>query len=134
MDEKRGVDSNILIIDDEERLTSILRMSLQVDIPESRVDAAHSGEEGLSCLAQRSYDLIIADLRMPGVDGLALVKGVRYLDPGIPIVLMTAYGSPAVQEQANRLGVDYYFSKPFDYGEMVSVVRQLLPGPKAASA
>jgi DNA-binding response OmpR family regulator len=121
-----SADVNILILDDEHQLASQLQQCLAGDLPGSRVDAAYSGEEGLSRLAERCYDLIIADVRLPGVDGLELIKGVRYLDSFVPIVLMTGYGSAYVREEADRLGVNYYFDKPFNVDEMLSVARRLL--------
>lgn len=116
----------ILIVDDEEDLVNTLQRLLQTELPGSRVDVAFSGEEGLSRLAARSYDLLIADVRMPGFDGLELIKGVRYLDTRVPIVLMTGYGSMSVREEADQLGVNLYVAKPFDVDKMLSAVRKLL--------
>jgi DNA-binding NtrC family response regulator len=76
-------------------------------------------------LAESVYDLIIADLRMPGFDGLQLIKGVRYVDPEVPIILMTAYGSGTLREEAGRLGVRY-IDKPFDIDDILSIVQQCL--------
>lgn len=116
----------ILIVDDEKHLVQYLGQVLLLEFPGSSVDAAYSGEEALSRLAESSYDLIIADLRMPGFDGLELIKGVRYLDPRVPIVLMTGYGSESIQKQASRLGVNRYVDKPFDVRDLLVEVRQLL--------
>ncbi len=116
----------ILIVDDEVDLVHNLQRLLLLEFPGSRVDMAFSGEEGLSCLAARSYDLLIADFRMPGFNGLELIKGVRYLDARVPIVLMTGYGSTLVQKEADQLGVNLYIAKPFDVEKMLSAVRKLL--------
>jgi YesN/AraC family two-component response regulator len=116
----------ILIVDDERAVVRSLQQILLLDLPRACVDAAYSGEEALSCLAESSYDLIIADLRMPGFDGLELVKGVRYLNPDVPIILMTGYGSQALERQALRLGVDQFIDKPFEPEEMLSAVRTCL--------
>lgn len=116
----------ILIVDDEEDLVNTLQRLLLQEFPGSRVHVAFSGEEGLSRLAARSYDLLIADFRMPGFDGLELIKGVRYLDTRVPIVLMTGYGSMSIQEEAGQLGVNLYVAKPFDVDKMLSAVRKLL--------
>ena len=115
-----------LIVDDEENLVFFLRRTLLLEFPESQIDAAYSGEEGLSRMAEQNYDLIIADLRMPGVDGLDLIKGVRYLDSTVPIILMTGYGSESLKEEATRLGVGHYVDKPFDMEELLEIVNQLL--------
>ena len=122
--------ANILIVDDEENLVYFLKQALLFRFPDSVVDAAYSGEEGLSRLAVNPYDLIIADYRMPGFSGLDLIKGVRYLDPRTSIILMTAYGSEELWEEAKELGVIHYFSKPFEIDEVLSAVSQLLPSTK----
>lgn len=116
----------ILIVDDEEDLVNTLQRLLLQELPGSRVDVAYSGEEGLSWLAARSYDLLIADFRMPGFNGLELIKGVRYLDTRVPIVLMTGYGTMSIREEADQLGVNLYVDKPFDVDRMLSAVRKLL--------
>jgi CheY-like chemotaxis protein len=116
----------ILIVDDEKQLVYYLRQTLSLEIPESEVDAAYSGEEALSRLAAQAYDLILADLRMPGFDGLELIKGVRYLDANVPIVLMTGYGSGSIEREASRLGVNHYVEKPFGIPELMQVVQELL--------
>ncbi len=118
----------ILIVDDEKSLVHVLRQTLELQFPEARIDTAYSGEEGMSCLAERPYDLIIADLRMPGFDGLELIKGVRYLDGEMPIILVTGYGSTELRSEARRLGVDYYFDKPFNVTELLSAAEELLVG------
>jgi len=122
--------ARILIVDDEEKLVFLLKQALLFRFPDSCVDMAYSGEEGLSCLAVHAYDLIIADYRMPGFSGMELIKGVRYLDPRTSIILMTAYGSAELGQEAKALGVAHYFSKPFEIDEMLSAVGQLLPGAK----
>jgi DNA-binding response OmpR family regulator len=120
------MDAKILIVDDERSLVRTLQQALLLDFPNACVDAAYSGEEALSALARSSYDLIIADLRMPGFDGLELVKGVRYLNPDVPIILMTAYGSESVRKQALQIGVDHYLDKPFGADDMLLAVRSCL--------
>jgi DNA-binding response OmpR family regulator len=112
----------ILVVDDERSLVGALQQILQLEFPEGQVDPAYSGEEALSCLAGSDYDLIIADLRMPGFDGLELIKGVRYIEPDVPIILMTAFGSQAIKKQAITLGVNYYLDKPFDADDILQAV------------
>ena len=121
------MEPNILIVDDEKHLVVTLQQTLQAEFPDCQVDAAYSGEEALSLLAGRLYDLILADVRMPGFDGLELVKGVRYLNPDVPIIHMTGYGSAPLRQEAERLGVNHYVDKPFDVGDLLQKMRQLLP-------
>ena len=126
--------ARVLIVDDEKRLAYSLGQTLQLDFPECRVDMAYSGEEALSSLASNTYDLIIADVRMPGVSGMELIKGVRYLDAEVPIIVMTGYGSASLREEAAMLGVDHYIDKPFDIDDLLSTVSQLLPGGEEPDA
>jgi DNA-binding NtrC family response regulator len=119
--------ARVLIVDDEKRLAYFLGQTLQLDFPECQVDTAYSGEEALSSLASNTYDLIIADVRMPGVSGMELIKGVRYLDAEVPIILMTGYGSASLRSEAATLGVNHYIDKPFDIDNLISTVSRLLP-------
>lgn len=119
--------ARVLIVDDEKRLAYFLGQTLQIDFPDCQVDTANSGEEALSSLASSTYDLIIADVRMPGVSGIELIKGVRYLDADVPIILMTGYGSASLRREAAMLGVNHYVDKPFDIEDLISTVSQLLP-------
>ncbi len=119
----------ILIVDDEENLVLLAQTGSAVPVPRRLAWIRPiSGEEGLSRLAVNAYDLIIADYRMPGFSGLELIKGVRYLDPRTPIILMTAYGS---EELWPRGEVDWAwrttFGKPFDMDEMLSGGRPAHP-------
>jgi DNA-binding NtrC family response regulator len=118
--------ARILIVDDEKNLVFYLGQILQLDFPGVAIDTAYSGEEGLSRLADASYDLLIADLRMPGFSGLQLIKGVRYLDPAVPVILITGYGSPDLREECSQLGVNDYLDKPFDIEDLISAVRRCL--------
>jgi len=122
------MNAKVLIVDDEERLAYSLGQTLQLEFPECQADTATSGEEALSSLANKSYDLIIADVRMPGVSGMELIKGVRYLDAEVPIILMTGYGSDSLRWEAAALGVDHYIDKPFDLDDLISTVSRFLCG------
>ena len=126
--------ARVLIVDDEKRLAYFLGQTLQLDFPECQVDTAYSGEEALSSLASNAYDLIIADVRMPGVSGMELIKGVRYLDAEVPIILMTGYGSASLRREAATLGVNHYVDKPFDVDDLISTVSQLLPSQGESDA
>ena len=124
--------AKILVVDDEEALVLGLRQALMLGFPGNQVDAAYSGEEALSLLADASYDLIIADYRMPGFSGLELIKGVRYLDGYVPIILITGYGSDEVRAEAQKLGVNYYIEKPFDVEDLLGKAATLLPDQEPA--
>ncbi len=108
----------VLIVDDEESLAFFLRESLLEIDAEWEVDTAGTGEEAVIKINRNSYRLVIADLRMPGLNGLELLQMVRVLEPNTRVILMTAYGSDQVEKEARRLNVYRYVTKPFDMEDM----------------
>ncbi len=93
------------------------------------VDCAAEREEAKALLAKVSYSCLIADLCLSsgrGTDGLEVVASARTLQPQIPIVILTAYGSPAVEAEARRLGADAFLSKPQPLDQLASIVGGLV--------
>ena len=126
--------ARVLIVDDEKRLAKTLGQTLQLYFSDCQVDTASSGEEALGSLGSNAYDLIIADVHMPGVSGMDLIKDLRMLDAQIPIILMTGYGSASLREEAANLGVDHCIDKPFGVNDLISKVGALLPGGEVQDA
>jgi YesN/AraC family two-component response regulator len=116
----------ILIVDDEPTLVFFLKQGLQESDLRCCVDNASSSQEALSKLTLERYELLITDLRMPGISGLTLIEVARSLYPNIHVILMTAYGSRDVEEKASQLRVDAYLTKPFPTAKLRDVVSKLL--------
>jgi YesN/AraC family two-component response regulator len=123
----------ILIADDEPTLLFFLQQDLQQADFACQVHTANTGDEALQHLRQRRYDLLVSDLRMPGLNGLQLIEAARALHPHICTILMTAYGSTELQAEANRLRVDGYLSKPFSTATLKDMAVNILLRPGAAS-
>lgn len=112
----------ILIVDDE---ASIRHMLKQVLLDEDyHAEAAGSALEALEKLAEAPVDLAIVDLLLPGVNGLDLAEGIRMLDPGTPVILITAYGSAAFEGMASHPAISHYIHKPFSLDRLLELVRQ----------
>jgi CheY-like chemotaxis protein len=92
---------------------------------------ATSGLEALALLPSHRPDLILADLRMPEMDGLALLTQARRLAPEIPVIIVTAYGSMETARQAQEAGAAAYLTKPFGLSELRDVVTRVLSGSPA---
>ena len=118
----------ILIVDDEERLRKALGRSLSQEGHQTL--AAASAEEALGLLNEREIDLVITDLVMTGMDGIALVKRIKHTEPGMKVIIITAYGSAESMQEAEELGVACYLAKPFDLSYLKSIVNALLPAGK----
>ena len=120
----------LLIVDDEERLRKAMERSFRQEGYQTWTAA--SGEEALTLLrGEKKVDLVITDLVMPGMDGMALVRAIRDFDPGMKVIVLTAYGSDESMTEAEALGVAYYLSKPFDLFHLKSRVKSLLKAPGA---
>lgn len=114
--------SEILIVDDDEGVRYTLRGILEDE--GFLVAEAPDGAAALELLQAQSFSLVLTDLRMPGVDGLELLRRSRLLAPTTPVVLMTAHGSERHAVEAMRRGAWDYFRKPFDNDELLAVVRR----------
>jgi len=114
MSEERA--GRVLIVDDEANLRSSLAEFLALDGFEC-VGAA-SGEEGLDLLSRESFDALLLDLRMPGIDGLETLRRLGESGPGIPAIMMSAHGDIGDAVEAMKRGAADYLVKPFDPSEL----------------
>ncbi len=118
------MNTRILIVDDEATIRASLQESLAADGHE--VDTAESGEEALARTHGTDYDLVITDLRLPGVSGLEIMQALRNQGNATPVIMMTAYGDVDSAIEAMKLGAYDYVKKPFKLGEMKKQVKAAL--------
>lgn len=116
----------ILIVDDEPTLVFFLKQGLQESQLAYLVDGASSGEEALTKLTYNIYDLLVTDLKMPGISGFTLVEVARSLHPNIHVILMTAFGSREVQDESEQLKVNGYLIKPFPTAQLQEMIEEIL--------
>lgn len=120
----------VLIVDDEENIPIGILKTLSRS---GRYYAKHaqSGDLAEQILAQEPFDLVITDLKMPNskVQGIDLLRHIRTTYPDIGVIVMTAYGSAAVQEEASRRGSLLYIEKPFDLEKLFGVVEDFFCSP-----
>lgn len=114
----------ILVVDDEQGMRELLTVLLEHQ--GYRVITASDGEQALDLVAHQSPDLVISDVRMPRMDGIGLLTGIRKADPHLPVIMVTAYASMDSTIQAMRLGADDYITKPFRIDEIRLVVEKAL--------
>jgi len=122
--------NRILIVDDEQTLVFFLHRGLSEAELNCEVDVVNSGEEALAKLALDEYQVLITDLKMPGINGLVLASAARSLHPAIGVILMTAYGSREVEAEAEQLMVDGYLTKPFQMKRLRDLVEKILQAQK----
>ncbi|HWG50588.1 MAG TPA: sigma-54 dependent transcriptional regulator [Candidatus Acidoferrales bacterium] len=116
--------ANILIVEDEPRMRRLLEISLGEE--GHTVQTVDDAETGLRFLHKDAIDLILTDLKLPGMNGLDFLEQAKELDPSIPVVVMTAYGSVETAVEAMKAGASDYVLKPFTMAEMKLVVKKEL--------
>lgn len=121
---------HILLVDDDSELLSLLVIYLAASGDGYEVETACSGKEAVSKMEVDSFDLVITDLYMPGMDGLALIQYVRQHSPNTPVILMTSSRSSEIAADAYELGVYKKLDKPLSKKRFLSVVRQALESPE----
>jgi DNA-binding response OmpR family regulator len=117
-------DRSVLIVDDEIYIRATLSFALEK--LNLSVDTAASGTEALKKLAERSYAVMLLDLRMPGIDGMEVLKRVPEIRPEVKVVIITAWGSIEAAVEAMKLGAVDFLQKPFDPEDVRKLVSSLL--------
>jgi two-component system response regulator PilR (NtrC family) len=114
----------VLVVDDEPSMRDMLRIVLRRDGYD--VLAAESGRQALELLQREPVDLLLSDIRMADVNGVAVLRSAKQINPGIVAFMMTAYASTETAVEAMRLGAVDYFTKPFSMDELRLKVRRHL--------
>ena len=112
------------VVDDEDAMRSLLAKALS--LADYEVDVVSDGQAALDRLRVLSYDLLITDLKMPGVDGLTVVREAKQLKANIPIIIITGHSSEANAIAAANLGVAGYLTKPFELPNILSAAAKSL--------
>lgn len=118
----------ILVVDDYFQMLEFLRSVLEFSHHEYQVLAVPSAEEGVLELRRTKFDLVITDVRLPGMSGFDMVRKIKQLNRDIPIIMITAYSTEQGRKEAEELGVKRYFKKPLDPDELLATVHAILYG------
>lgn len=125
----------VLVVDDDPIIVKLLSMTLTVS--NYNVITASNGEEGLREALEKKPDIILLDIMMPIMDGITMLEELRK-ESDIPVIIISAFGSPDKVEKARRLGIECFLSKPFNYGVVLEMLDVLFmtdgPGDEAESA
>jgi excisionase family DNA binding protein len=114
----------VLVVDDEASIRDLLSKTLA--LAEYDVDLAFDGRTALERLRTTPYDLLITDLKMPGVDGLTVIREARRLKTDLPVIIITGFSTEASAIEAVNLGVSGYLTKPFRGPRVLAVAAKAL--------
>ena len=114
-------DMKLLLVDDEEEFVKALAERLKMR--DLRSDTVLDGEEALSFVEDQEPDVMILDLKMPGIDGMEVLRQVRKAYPNIQVIILTGHGTEKHEEEAKRLGAFDYLEKPVNLDVLVKKMK-----------
>ncbi len=115
---------NVLIVEDDHNICKLMKIKLSQE--GYNCYTAHSGVEGLECLAETHMDIVILDAMMPKMDGFEMVKEMRNLKYATPVIMVTARGAIEDKSKGFMVGVDDYMVKPIDFKELFLRMKAVL--------
>src|SRR4030067_1907036 len=114
----------ILVIEDDEEMRALLKDFFLEEGFET--DSVSNGSEAFRKLVKESFDLVITDIRMPGLTGLDIIPGIKKLQPNVPIIVITAFGSDEIRLRAMERGATAYLEKPLHFHELRTMIREII--------
>lgn len=115
---------SILLVEDEQKIADTLKLGLSENGYE--VEVAYDGNIGLKLFETRSFDLVVLDINLPGMNGYDLCKRIRARNANIPVIMLTALSSLNDKIEGYDAGADDYIIKPFEFRELLMKIRVLL--------
>jgi excisionase family DNA binding protein len=125
--DRPGDRPRILVVDDEQAVRDLLAKTLTM--ADYDVDSAPDGASAIDRLRAVEYDLLITDLKMPGMDGLSVIREARRSAPDLPVIIITGYSTEASAIEAINLGVAGYLTKPFRLPRILAATARALGEP-----
>lgn len=114
----------ILVVDDEKNIRFTLKEALTAE--GGKIDSAMNGEEALEKMQEKDYDLVLLDLKMPGMDGIDVLHRISEHYPGVKVIILTAHGTIDIAVEAMKLGAVDFIQKPFAPAEIRELVNNVL--------
>jgi DNA-binding response OmpR family regulator len=126
----------ILLVDDEEEFVKTLAERIQMR--DLGPDIALNGEQALKLVDNQVPDVMVLDLKMPGIDGMEVLRRIRKAYPKVQVIILTGHGTEKDEKEARRLGAFEYLQKPVEIESLVQTIRRAyrskIEGPMAAAA
>jgi DNA-binding NtrC family response regulator len=117
--------TQILVIEDDHEMRSLLKDFIEEE-DGFEVDWVIDGSEAIPKLSKKPFDLIITDLRMPGLNGMDIIPGLKNIQPGIPIIVITAFGSEEINRRVFARGASAYLEKPIPLDRLRGLIHDFL--------
>jgi len=113
----------ILVVEDDAEMRSLLKDFFTEEGFE--IDSVSNGSEAFRILVRELFDLVITDIRMPGLTGLDILPGIKKLQPNVPIIVITAFGSDEIRDRAMAKGATRYLEKPIHFHNLRTLIHEM---------
>ncbi len=121
----------VLLVDDEE--TFVRTLSERLNMRELKADTVYDGQQAIQFVDEEEPDVMVLDLKMPGIDGMEVLRRVKKRYPGIQVIILTGHGTDRDEEESRRLGVFDYMKKPVDIEVLTRRIRAAYQAKISAS-
>ncbi len=115
---------NVLIVDDDKGFLLSLEEMLKESGEQFSVTTAYNGKEAVDALTNQSINLVVTDLKMPEMDGFSLIAHMSSATPDIPVIAMTAFGTPEMEDNLMEMGAFQYIEKPIDFNTLLAKIKE----------
>jgi DNA-binding NtrC family response regulator len=112
----------VLLVDDEKEFVESL--SERLELRNLEADVVFDGEQALEAIKEGKHDVMVLDLRMPGIDGIEVLRRVKKRNPDVQVVVLTGHGTEKDEEQAKKLGAFAYLKKPVDIDHLIEALKK----------
>lgn len=112
----------VLLVDDEP--SHLLTLAANLELEEMQITTAENAEEALTAMSRQKFDLVLSDVRMPGMNGVELFRELNRLYPEVPVILMTGFAFEALLDEALQAGAFAVLPKPFDIAQVLPLLRR----------
>lgn len=118
---ENGLNTRVLLVDDEEEFLSLL--SQRLEARNLKVSRATGGEEAIEIVDKKHFDVILLDLAMPGLDGLATLEKIKAGHPDTEVIILTGHGTVQAGVEAMKLGAEDFVEKPVDIQDLMEKIK-----------
>ena len=115
---------SILIVDDDPALLDALTSMILMRLDDVHLQTAAVPEDALSLISSHNYDIVLSDIKLPGMNGLDLLRRILTLRPSTPVVMMTGHGDVTLRQEALNAGAIGFLQKPFDRNTLITQLQE----------
>ncbi|HEY4745467.1 MAG TPA: response regulator [Desulfuromonadaceae bacterium] len=117
---------SLLLVEDDREAVKVLKIMIPMKFPDVTIHIAANGTAGMELCKERSPDIVVTDINMPGMDGVRMAREIRTTRPGTKFIVITGYSDKAYLDQFSTIGITAYILKPIEFKELFSAIEKCI--------